>query len=84
MAIRRPDFDRKSEINLDGPEGNAYCLLGYASRFGEQLGWDREEIDAVLEDMRSGNYRYLVETFDRHFGNLVDLISSNYSNEGAE
>lgn len=82
MTIRRPTG--KPSIDIDGPQGNAYVLMGYASRFGKQLGWDEEEVDAVLEDMRSGNYRHLVEVFDRHFGDLVDLISSTFDDEGSE
>jgi hypothetical protein len=73
MSIRRPDYDRKREINLDGPDGNAFVLLGYASRYADQLGLDK---DAILKEMKSGNYRHLVETFDKHFGEFVDLIWS--------
>lgn len=29
-------------INLDGPEGNAYVLLGYASIYAEELGLDKK------------------------------------------
>ena len=41
---------RKREINLLGPEGNAFNLLGYADSFGKQLDLD---VDKILEDMKS-------------------------------
>ena len=31
---------RGIEIDLTGPEGNAYVLLGYADKFSRQLGHD--------------------------------------------
>ena len=61
---------REIEIDLTGPEGNAYCLLAYADRFCKQLGIDSE---AVLEDMKSSDYEHLVEVFDDHFGDFVTL-----------
>jgi hypothetical protein len=69
MAIRAPQG--KPSINLDGPDGNAFVLLGYAKRFAEQLGLDWNGISA---DMRSGDYEHLIEVFDRHFGDVVDLV----------
>ena len=57
-------------IDLTGPEGNAFVLLGYASRFGKQLGLDEK---AILEEMKSGDYENLIEVFDRYFGDFVIL-----------
>ena len=35
---------RPIEIDLNGPEGNAFVLLGYASRLGKQIyGYDKTE-----------------------------------------
>ena len=60
----------KQKIDLTGPEGNAYCLLGYAKGYCKQLGKD---YDAIRKDMTSGDYEHLVEVFDREFGAFVDL-----------
>lgn len=57
-------------IDLTGPEGNAFVLLGYASRFGKQLGLD---VPTILEEMKSGDYENLIEVFDRYFGDFVIL-----------
>jgi hypothetical protein len=55
-------------VNLDGPEGNAFMLLAIAESEMEGGGIDRDEIDAILDDMKSGDYNYLLETMDEHLG----------------
>ena len=60
-------------IDLTGPEGNAFVLLGYAQRFAKQLGYDEEEIDELMEGMQSGDYENLIQVFDDHFGHYVIL-----------
>lgn len=57
-------------IDLTGPEGNAFVLLGYASRFGKQLGLD---VPTILDEMKSGDYENLITVFDRYFGDFVIL-----------
>ena len=61
---------RGLEIDLTGPDGNAYVLMGYASNLAKQLKKDEK---AIKEDMRSGDYEHLVEVFDREFGDYVTL-----------
>ena len=58
------------EIDLTGPEGNAFVLLGYANNFAKQLGLNSEVIE---RDMMSSDYEHLVEVFDKHFGEYVTL-----------
>lgn len=58
------------EIDLTGPQGNAYFLLGTAMKLARQLGLPSEEI---LEDMKSADYEHLVKVFDKHFGEYVIL-----------
>lgn len=60
-------------IDLTGPDGNAFALLAYASKFGKQLGWDRDEIEIILREMRSSDYENLINTFDKYFGKFVIL-----------
>jgi alanine-alpha-ketoisovalerate/valine-pyruvate aminotransferase len=61
------------EIDLTGPQGNAYFLLGTASKLGRQLGLDNDEIGVILRNMRSSDYENLINVFDRNFGNIVTL-----------
>jgi hypothetical protein len=58
------------EIDLTGPNGNAFYLLGAADNLAKQLGLNGVEIKA---EMMEGDYENLVNTFDRHFGHFVTL-----------
>lgn len=72
MAIR-PRSERKRTkqvIDLDGPQGNAFFLLGTAQTLAKTLMLDG---DSIQEEMKSGDYEHLIETFDKYFGDLVDL-----------
>ena len=57
-------------IDLTGPDGNAFVLLGYANRLSKQMGLDKHSIQ---KEMMSGDYEHLVNTFDKHFGHFVTL-----------
>jgi hypothetical protein len=60
----------KFEIDLTGPDGNSFVLLGYAGTFSKQLGLDTKKIQS---EMMSGDYENLVNTFDKYFGDFVTL-----------
>ena len=70
MAIISKDTTRKQVIDLTGPQGNAFYLLGTASKLCKQVGLD---VKAVLDDMKSGDYEHLITRFDYHFGYIIDL-----------
>jgi hypothetical protein len=57
-------------IDLTGPQGNAFFLIGQAVRFARDLDLDG---DAIVAEMKSGNYENLVQIFDRYFGDYVIL-----------
>lgn len=57
-------------IDLTGPEGNAFYLLGLAKKLSKELKMD---FSSVQKEMTSGNYENLLEVFDNHFGNIVTL-----------
>lgn len=61
---------RSNYIDLSGPEGNAYVLMGYAKNLARQLGFDGDRI--VLE-MQSGDYENLVTIFLENFGDYVEV-----------
>lgn len=71
--IREKTFKSDIIIDLTGPQGNAYYLMGYAKRVAEQLGYDQEEISELIEDMKSSDYEHLIQVFDNHFGAFVIL-----------
>ena len=64
----------KKVIDLDGSQGNAYVLLGFANGFAKDLGLDAT---AIRNEMTSGNYANLVKVFDNYFGDYVDLVTTN-------
>ena len=57
-------------IDLTGPDGNAFALVGYANRFAKQLGLDGK---AITNEMMSDDYENLLEVFDKNFGDFVIL-----------
>ena len=71
MAIRKKQpIEGKRVIDLTGPEGNVFFLLGTASKWAKQLGLDEKK---VLEEMKSSDYENLILTFDKYFGAICDL-----------
>ena len=68
--IRDKQPQKEIVIDLTGPDGNAFALMGYAKRFAKQLGLDSEEI---ISNMMSGDYENLLEVFDENFGSFVIL-----------
>jgi len=60
------------EIDLNGPDGNAFALLGYASKLGKQM-YGYEKTDEILEEMKLSTYELLILTFDKYFGRVVTL-----------
>ncbi len=67
------DKKQQSEIVIDltGPQGNAFFLLGYAKKLAKQL--DFEDVDGLIDDMQSSDYEHLIQVFDEHFGDFVIL-----------
>lgn len=57
-------------IDLTGPDGNAFVLMGYAKRFANQLGLDG---DVIIREMKVSDYENLLKVFDRYFGSFVIL-----------
>ena len=55
-------------IDLTGPEGNAFVLMGYARRWSKQLGLDP---DQVLAEMQSGDYDHLLSVMEDYFGDYI-------------
>ena len=64
---------KKLEIDLSGPEGNAFLLVGLAARLGKQLGMDKFRIKCIQDEMMLSDYEMLVQTFDKWFGDHVIL-----------
>ena len=70
MILEKPTTSRMMEIDLTGPQGNAFFLLGTATRLARQLDLNEYE---VLNEMKSGDYENLLQVFDSYFGDFVTL-----------
>jgi hypothetical protein len=68
--IRQKKDVYEKVIDLTGPDGNAFALIGYATKFARQLDLDSTQI---REEMMSGDYENLVAVFDKYFGDYVTL-----------
>lgn len=64
---------RGYEIDLTGPDGNAYALMAHANNLGRQLGYSKGRIDAIIKVMMLTNYEGLLHTFDVEFGHIVTM-----------
>lgn len=58
------------ELDLTGPDGNAFALCGHARSLAKNLGLDPAPI---IKDMTSSDYEHLLEVFEQHFGDYVIL-----------
>ena len=71
MAIKSKDeMPSERSIDLTGPDGNAFALLGQAKRYASQLDMD---FSIIRKEMTSGDYEDLVNTFEKYFGSFVTL-----------
>ena len=61
---------RGIEIDLTGPEGNAFFLLGTAQNLANQLDRDPRPI---LEKMEASDYENLIKVFEEEFGDFATL-----------
>ena len=68
--IKKKVNSGKIEIDLTGPQGNAFYILGVAQNLCKQVGIDSKPI---LDDMRSGDYENLIKVFDDNFGSVVTM-----------
>lgn len=69
MIMEKPE-ETGITIDLTGPQGNAFYLLGTANNLANQLGLDGGQI---MREMKEGDYEHLVQTFDNYFGDIVTL-----------
>jgi hypothetical protein len=67
ITTKRPKKD-KIEIDLLGPEGNAFALLGIAKDLCHKTGIKWE---TVQNEMTSSDYENLIQVMDKYFGDFI-------------
>ena len=68
-------------IDLSGPNGNAFALMGYAGDLLRQMG-RRHELSAIRTQMMSGDYNNLLRIFEENFSDYVELINKPGEDDG--
>ena len=60
-------------VDLSGPQGNAYALMGVARSIGRQLNRPYNEIKDVETKMMSGDYDHLVKVLFLEYGDFIEF-----------
>lgn len=63
-------------IDLSGPHGNAFYLMGLVRSLGSQLGIDKAKINDIVSKMMSSNYDNLLKVFIDNFDAVVDIYEN--------
>ena len=68
MIVDKRPKKGKIEIDLQGPEGNAFMLLALSKSLANKLGMDWSSIHS---EMTSSDYEWLLQVMDYHFGDFI-------------
>ena len=68
-------------VDLSGPQGNAFYLIGLGKKIGIQLERDRMHVNGVVNEMTAGDYDHLLEVFEREYGEFVEFTGENDDDE---
>ena len=78
--VRELRQSRPIEIDLTGPDGNAFVLMGYAMQWAKQLGKETLLLlhgvtwEEIQKDMMSGDYEHLLSIIEKYFGEYVVMF----------
>ena len=72
MTIRKKN-DGRPLIDLSGPQGNAYYLMGVVIQTFRRSGAP-DLGEAIVAEMKKGDYEHLVKTFDLYLGEHFDIV----------
>ena len=62
-------------IDLNGPEGNVFSLIGLASVLLKQKGHSVIFTQEVIDDMKSKDYKHALTVFESHLGDVVQFLN---------
>jgi ABC-type uncharacterized transport system substrate-binding protein len=68
MILDKKPAREKIEIDLTGPEGNVFVLIGIAKNISRQL---KRDPKPIIDEMTSGDYENAVQTLEKYFGEYV-------------
>lgn len=71
-------------INLQGPNGNVFYLMGLAGTWAMECLWTKEEIKVMSQDfMLYRQYEHVLEMFVKYWGHTATLFRNQYEYEAA-
>jgi hypothetical protein len=56
----------KVQLKLVGLNGNAFFVMGAFSQAAKKQGWTKDQINAVIEEAKAGDYDHLLRTFMKY------------------
>lgn len=63
------------EIDLTGPGGNAFALMGVARNLAKILnrrrGAEYIDVNTMMDEMKSGDYEHLLGVMEKYFGDHI-------------
>jgi hypothetical protein len=69
MIVKKQETpEQRPEVDLTGPDGNAFVLMGLAKRWAKDLGLDGE---MITKEMMMGDYENLLAVIEHYFGDYV-------------
>ena len=71
--IKRKPKKFKPQIDLSGPQGNAFYLMGEVEKTFRQSG-AADLGKSIVEEMKKGDYEHLVKTFDMYLGDHFEIV----------
>lgn len=57
---------KKVNLQLVGLDGNAFFLMGAFRKQAHKEGWDKEDIDRVINGCKAKDYNYLLSVLMEH------------------
>ena len=65
-------IEEKPVLQLSGQDGNAFFIIGWASRVAREAGWSQEKIDEFTVEAMSGkeqlwDYDHVLQTCMKYF-----------------
>jgi len=67
---KRNNHNERIVLDLTGPDGNAFVILGIAKNLCKKLNMDWE---VVSKKMMAGDYENLIAVFEDYFGDFVTM-----------
>lgn len=68
-------------IDLSGPQGNAFFLIGLGKKIGRHLELPWEQVNNTVNEMMAGDYQNLLDVFVREYGQHVEFTGENDGEE---